>query len=107
MLENNFEISVFNEHSILIQFDFHIDEKNVHLLLFYRNLIIENNNKSIFQVINTYNSLLVIYVFDIDKIYNEKESLKELHIYLLKLTKNSIVKFLKFQYVMMQNTASI
>lgn len=78
MLENNFEISVFNEHSILIQFDFEINEKNIDLLLFYRNLIIENNNKSILQVINTYNSLLVVYVFTINKIYNKKESLKEL-----------------------------
>ncbi|MGO3689644.1 MAG: 5-oxoprolinase subunit PxpB [Psychroflexus halocasei] len=78
MLKNNFEISVFNEHSILIQFDFEINEKNVDLLLFYRNLIIENSNKSILQVINTYNSLLVIYAFTINKIYNEKENLKEL-----------------------------
>lgn len=78
MLENDFEISVYNEYSILIQFDFDIDEKNVDSLLFYKNLILENYNESILQVINTYNSLLVIYDVTINKIYDEKESLKQL-----------------------------
>lgn len=78
MLENYFEISVYNEYSILIQFDFNIDEKNVDLLLFYKNLIIKKCNKSILQVINTYNSLLVVYCVTINKIYDEKESLKQL-----------------------------
>lgn len=78
MLENDFEISVYNEYSILIQFEFDIDEKNVDLLLFFKNLILENSNESILQVINTYNSLLVVYDFTINKIYDKKESLKQL-----------------------------
>ncbi|MGO1728012.1 MAG: 5-oxoprolinase subunit PxpB [Flavobacteriaceae bacterium] len=78
MRGEDFTISIYNKHSILIQFHFEIDENNVDLLLFYKRIILEKHPQLILQVINTYNSLLVIYVTTINKIYRQKESLKSL-----------------------------
>lgn len=78
MTGDDFKISVYNKYSILIQFHFIIDEKNVDLLLYYKKIILETSPKSILQVINTYNSLLIIYDLTINKIYREKEHLKSL-----------------------------
>lgn len=78
MTGEDFKISVYNKYSILIQFHFEIDEKNVDLLLYYKKIILESNLESILQVINTYDSLLIIYASTIDKIYRQKEHLRSL-----------------------------
>jgi allophanate hydrolase subunit 1 len=74
-MERKPRIFQVNKTSILIEFD---EDVNASLLKFLLNLktsITENNSKSILQIINAYNSLLIIYKFTINNFYKEKLSL--------------------------------
>ena len=74
-MERKPRIFQVNKTSILIEFD---EDVNASLLKFLLNLktsITENKSKLILQVINTYNSLLIIYKFTINNFYKEKLSL--------------------------------
>ena len=73
-MERKPRIFQVNKTSILIEFD---EDVNASLLKFLLNLktsITENNSKSILQIINAYNSLLIIYKFTINNFYKEKLS---------------------------------
>lgn len=65
----------YNKTSILIEFDSEINEKLLEFILNFKNKLLENGNEQILQVINTYNSLLIIYKSTINNFYNEKERL--------------------------------
>ncbi|WP_127845720.1 5-oxoprolinase subunit PxpB [Psychroflexus aestuariivivens] len=68
----------YNEHSILIQFDTEINQKLLNNLLSFKNVLLEKEPKQILQIINTYNSLLIIYRFTINKFYDKKNEILKL-----------------------------
>ena len=71
--------SVYNAHSILIEWPHKIDDNILQDVLSYKNSIESSYNKVIVEVINTYSSLLIIYDITIDKIYDEISALKALY----------------------------
>ncbi|MFO8146872.1 MAG: 5-oxoprolinase subunit PxpB [Gillisia sp.] len=72
------EVKVMGERAIIIEFKPVIDEKLLEKILFYKKIIEEYYIKLKVEVINTYNSLLVYYVYDIENVYSEVLPLKGL-----------------------------
>ncbi len=72
---NRPQIFQYNETSILIKFEEDINENLLNLLLQLRKNILQDNTKQILQVINTYDSLLVIYTRTINNFYEAKTEL--------------------------------
>jgi inhibitor of KinA len=70
--------SQFNTHSILIEWPAIIDENILKNILFFKNTVMQNYGKQKVEVINTYNSLLIIYNFTIGNINDETLKLKAL-----------------------------
>lgn len=68
----------YNERSILIQFDVEINQKLLNNLLSFKNILFKSKPKQILQIINTYNSLLIIYGSTINNFYNEKNEVFQL-----------------------------
>lgn len=66
------------EHSILITWEQIIDENLLEFILFTKKYIQYNNDESIIEVINTYNSLLISYAWSIKSIYDEILTLKSI-----------------------------
>lgn len=77
------------ERSILIEFEPQISEICLEKVLFYKNQLENFYLKETVEVINTYNSLLIIYVTDIENVYDELLGVKEV------LSGTNIVKKLK------------
>jgi KipI family sensor histidine kinase inhibitor len=76
---NNFpKIRPMGERGILIEFAPEIDEKLLEKLLFYKNKIEELYNEVTVEVINTYNSLLINYMFSIEDVYDDISRLQKL-----------------------------
>lgn len=71
------KIQPLGEQAILISFAPEINEKLLEKLLFYKNKIEKYYTKVKVEVINTYNSLLITYVYGIENIYNEVLALKK------------------------------
>ncbi len=69
----------FNEHSILIEWPTEINQNILEDILVFKNKVENLNIKSIIEIINTYNSLLVIYNHTIENINNEISTLKTLY----------------------------
>ncbi|MFN2260945.1 MAG: 5-oxoprolinase subunit PxpB [Psychroflexus sp.] len=65
----------YNERSILIQFNAEINENLLNNLLAYKRIILKNKAKQTLQVINTYNSLLIIYNSTINNFYDAKSKI--------------------------------
>jgi inhibitor of KinA len=74
----NFELTYrqFSERSILVEWPQEIDEFILEDVLFFKNSILKNSNKSIVEVNNAYNSILVIYKLAIDNVNDEFLRLK-------------------------------
>lgn len=72
------KIKPMGERGILIEFDPVIDEKLLEKLLFYKNTLEEFYAEVNVEVINTYNSLLISYMFSIEDVYGEVSALKTL-----------------------------
>ena len=72
------KISAFGDRGILIDFGKKIDSETLDKVLFYKNKIENELVKQELEIINTYNSLLVIYVSTIEDIYGEVLRFKEL-----------------------------
>ncbi|MGM1056605.1 MAG: 5-oxoprolinase subunit PxpB [Bacteroidota bacterium] len=72
------EVKVMGERAIIIEFKPVIDEKLLEKILFYKKIIEEYYIKLKVEVINTYNSLLVYYMYDIENVYSEVLPLKGL-----------------------------
>ncbi|MCD2259114.1 5-oxoprolinase subunit PxpB [Psychroserpens luteolus] len=69
----------FSEHSILIEWPAEIALNILEDVLIFKAHIENSNIKSILQINNAYNSILVIYKYTIDKIYDEIPTLKGLY----------------------------
>lgn len=69
----------FSECSILIQWPLEINKKILDDVLIFKNHILNHYAKEKLQVNNAYNSILVIYDFTIDNVYDEFLILKKLY----------------------------
>lgn len=69
----------FSECSILVEWPSVIDENILEDILIFKNKLINSSIKSIIQINNAYNSILVIYKLTIDKINDEILMLKNLY----------------------------
>ncbi|MDR9457728.1 MAG: 5-oxoprolinase subunit PxpB [Salegentibacter sp.] len=72
------KISAMGERAILVQFEPVIDENLLEKLLFYKNKLEEFYDEVKVEVTNTYNSLLISYLFTIEDVYGEVSALKQL-----------------------------
>ncbi|MCH4823702.1 5-oxoprolinase subunit PxpB [Gramella lutea] len=72
------KITPLGDRAILINFEKIIDEKMLEKVLFYKNLIENSQFKQKVEVVNTYNSLLISYVFAIEDVYSEVLRIKQL-----------------------------
>lgn len=72
------KISVFGDRAILIDFDSEISEDTLEKVLFFKKEIEDQFVKEKLEVINTYNSLLVSYMFTIEDVYSEVLRLKSI-----------------------------
>ena len=66
------------ERAILVQFEPEISEKLLEKLLFYKFKIEKFYDKEKVEVINTYNSLLISYVSNIEDVYGKVSAVKQL-----------------------------
>lgn len=74
------KIIPMGERGILIEFEPEISEKLLEKLLFYKNKLEEFYTEVNVEVINTYSSLLISYMFSIENLYNEILTVKELFV---------------------------
>jgi KipI family sensor histidine kinase inhibitor len=72
------KITPMGERGILIEFEPEISEKLLGKLLFYKDKLEEFYDEVNVEIINTYNSLLISYMFSIQNVYNEVSAIKEL-----------------------------
>ena len=72
------KITLLGDRSILIDFGDEISPETLEIVLFYKQKIENENLKRKLEVINTYNSLLVSYMFTIEDVYSEVLRLKQL-----------------------------
>ncbi|MBZ9731532.1 5-oxoprolinase subunit PxpB [Salegentibacter sp. JZCK2] len=72
------KIKPMGERGILIEFEPEISENLLEKLLFYKNKLEEFYTEVNVEVINTYNSLLISYMFSIENLYDEVSAVKEL-----------------------------
>lgn len=72
------KISPMGERGILIEFAPVIDEKLLQEILFFKNKLENFYTKVNVEVINTYNSLLINYLFSIEDVYSEISKLEKL-----------------------------
>lgn len=71
-------VQAMGERAILIQFEAEISEKLLEKLLFYKNELQKKYIKEEVEVINTYDSLLISYMYDIEDVYGEISAVKQL-----------------------------
>ena len=76
MKSYNLTYKQYGERAILIDWPSRIEENILKDIINYKNKIVYYNLKSIVEVINTYNSLTIIYSTTIENIYSEIASLK-------------------------------
>nr|WP_321235665.1 5-oxoprolinase subunit PxpB [uncultured Psychroserpens sp.] len=69
----------FSERSILVEWPSEITENMLHDVLNFKNHLLNSNIKSLVQINNAYNSLLIIYDITIDKLNNEVYALNALY----------------------------
>ncbi len=72
------QIKPMGDRAILIDFEPEISEKTLKKLLIVKEIIENELVEDKVEVINTYHSLLIVYVFTIENIYDKVSSLKEL-----------------------------
>lgn len=78
MKENFTRIKGMGERAILIEFEPEISKNLLEIILFYKNYIQQNHVKVKGEVINAYNSLLVVYNEDIEDVYSEVSVLEKM-----------------------------
>ncbi|GAA0761441.1 5-oxoprolinase subunit PxpB [Psychroflexus lacisalsi] len=76
-MSHKFRIFQINERSILVEFDEEINENLLNHLLYLKNKLLTDKHELILQVINSYNSLLIIYKHTINNFYEAKKDLLE------------------------------
>lgn len=80
----------FSERSILVEWPSIIEQNVLDDVLLFKNHLLESNIKSIIQINNAYNTLLIIYESTIDKINDEFLALKELYFSRVSTKKNAL-----------------
>ncbi len=85
-MEYELKFSCYNEHSILIEWPAIMDENMLKDILNFKNIIEKKYIKQKVEVINAFNSILVIYNYAIDNINDEVFRLKA-----LKFTEDDLV----------------
>ena len=85
-MEYELKFSRYNEHSILIEWPAIMDENMLKDILNFKNIIEKKYIKQKVEVINAFNSILVIYNYTIDNINDEIFRLKA-----LKFTEDDLV----------------
>jgi len=76
---NNLAYKQYNKRTILIEWPAKIDKNILKDVINFKNKIVNYNIKVIVDIINTYNSLTIIYHTTIDNIYNEISTLKSIY----------------------------
>ncbi|CAL67087.1 5-oxoprolinase subunit PxpB [Christiangramia forsetii] len=71
------KISLLGDRGILINFGGNISSENLKKVLFYKNKIENLRFKQKVEVTNTYNSILISYMFGIEDVYSEFSELKK------------------------------
>ncbi|MBK5193898.1 MAG: carboxyltransferase domain-containing protein [Flavobacteriaceae bacterium] len=99
-------IRAMGERAILIEFEPEISENTLGKVLFYKKKIEDHYFEVKVEVINTYNSLLVYYLYTIEYVYDEVLVLKGLF-QGTKITKKPLYNFIIFRCVMMPNSVWI
>lgn len=79
-MDYELKFSRYNEHSILIEWPAVMDENMLKNILDYKKSIQNSSVELVVEVINTFNSLLIIYDLTIDDVYGEILRLKSLKI---------------------------
>lgn len=74
------KIGPIGERGILVEFEPEISEKLLEKVLFYKNKLEEFYDEVNVEVINTYNSLLISYMFSIENLYTEVMTIKKLFV---------------------------
>ena len=77
-MSNYPQISPLGDRSILIDFEGEISSETLDKVLFFKEKIKNSNFKQKVEVTNTYNSLLISYMFTIEDVYSEVLRLKSL-----------------------------
>ncbi|MCM4160218.1 5-oxoprolinase subunit PxpB [Antarcticibacterium flavum] len=75
---SNYTIKPMGEKAILLEFEAEISEKMLEKVLSLKNVLENFFIKERVEVINTYHSLLIIYPFTIEDVYEKISALKEL-----------------------------
>ncbi|MGK0429714.1 MAG: inhibitor of KinA [Psychroserpens sp.] len=83
----------FSEHSILVEWPQEINEFILEDVLFYKHAILDLSIKSIVQINNAYNSILVIYELTIDNLNDEYLNLKSIYLNRNKFKKTKVKVF--------------
>ncbi|WP_188374758.1 5-oxoprolinase subunit PxpB [Winogradskyella haliclonae] len=78
-MKYNLKYRPFNERSILIEWPSVIDEDMLQDVLNFKNILFQKNVKLKVDIINTYNSILVNYVYTIEDVYDEILRLKTIY----------------------------
>ena len=78
---NRFELTYkpYGNHAILIEWPSKIDKNILNDILLFKEKIVYHNSKVIVDIINTYNSITIIYDLTIRNIYNEISRLKSIY----------------------------
>ncbi len=76
MIPQKPKISRLGERAVLLQWDFAITPENLNWLLSVKDFLLQNEIESKVKVINTYNSLLITYVYSIDSVYDDLKRLQ-------------------------------
>ena len=79
MKSYNLTYKHYGERAILIEWPAKIDEKILKDIIIYKNKIVNFDIKVIVDIINTYNSLTIIYHSTIENIYSEISTLKSIY----------------------------
>ena len=79
MKSYNLTYKQYGERAILIDWPSRIEENILKDIINYKNKIVNYNIKLIVEVINTYNSLTIIYATTIENIYSEISNLKSIY----------------------------
>lgn len=79
MNQYNLTYKQYNNRTILIEWPTEINENILKDVINFKNKIVNYNIKVIVDVINTYNSLTIIYTTTIDNIYSEISNLKSIY----------------------------
>ena len=77
-MQVNPRINRLGTQAILLQWDFEITPENLKFLLSVKKHIAQSIIKQNVEIINTYNSLLINYIYSIESVYSDFERLKAL-----------------------------